>query len=90
MMTNNGLEVHVITNDTSSAGHPAGTKCYEFHGHDYGCAREDTMYSGVSHISMTLNEDGSGPYFTIPLEDLDPMPTPVYVFSGGALRRSVA
>lgn len=83
-------EVHIIKKDSSSAGHPVGTQCYVFNGHDYGCAREDTFYSGVSHISMTLDPDGRNPYFTIPVEDLEPMPVPTYVFAGGALRGSAA
>ena len=81
------MSEHTMKKASSSAGHPVGTVCYEFHGHDYGCSREDTEFSGVSHISMTLNADGSGPYFTIPVEDLEPMPMPTYVFAGGALHK---
>jgi hypothetical protein len=38
---------------STSMGHPVGTICYPFTGHDYGCAREDTRETGVAHVAMT-------------------------------------
>jgi hypothetical protein len=38
--------------------------------HDYGCSNDDTRYTGIEHISVTLKEDGSYPFFTIPIRDL--------------------
>ena len=58
----------------NSMGHPVGTVCYEFHGHDYGCAREDTQGMGEPYIAMTLNADATGPFFTAACSSLDPEP----------------
>jgi len=38
---------------------------------DYGLANDDTRATGVEHITVTLNEDGSNPGFTIPLHHLE-------------------
>jgi hypothetical protein len=49
-----------------------GTVCYDFNGHDYGLAREDSYYSGESHISITLDPEGKDyPFFTVPLDHLE-------------------
>lgn len=48
-----------------------GTTVYEQAGYDYGLAYDDTRVTGVKHISVTLNSDGSYPGFTIPLDDLE-------------------
>jgi hypothetical protein len=77
-----GLGAMKITAEGNSAGHPAGTVCYEFHGHDYGCAREDTAYTGVPHIALTLNPDNAGPFFTCPVETLAPRPMGHYATIG--------
>lgn len=47
-----------------------GDIVYEFRGHDYGLARDDTRYSGIEHISVTERADGGAPSFTIPLHTL--------------------
>ena len=38
--------------------------------YDYGLSSDDTNYTGIEHISVTRNEDGGYPFFTIPLRDL--------------------
>jgi hypothetical protein len=48
----------------------AGTIVYDAVGHDYGLASDDTRATGIEHISVTLNSDGSTPTFTIPVTDL--------------------
>lgn len=53
--------------------YPAGTVVVEFHGHDYGCCREDTHYLQVEHTVVTASLDGKGPFFTIPLTELEPL-----------------
>jgi hypothetical protein len=50
-----------------------GTIVYSCHGCDYGCANDDTRMTGVEHTSMTLNEDGSYPFFTHPRHMLKPL-----------------
>ena len=46
-------------------GHAAGTIVYDCKGHDYGCANDDTRFTGIEHISVTTNEDGDYPFFTV-------------------------
>lgn len=50
--------------------HKAGTTVYSSKFHDYGLARDDTRITGVQHVSVTLNADGSYPFFTVPERDL--------------------
>ena len=50
--------------------HKAGTVVYKSEKHDYGLARDDTNTYGFVHISVTLNEDGSYPFFTVPVDSL--------------------
>lgn len=49
----------------------AGMIVYRCSGPDYGCSGDDTRMTGIEHVAMTLNEDGSYPFFTIPKEDLE-------------------
>ncbi len=51
---------------------PAGTICFEARGHDYGCSSDDTRFSGIQHISVTLDPEGGYPFFTVPVRDLEP------------------
>lgn len=51
----------------------AGSRVYELAGFDYGLARDDTLATGVQHVSVTLEEDGDYPSFTVPKKDLDPV-----------------
>lgn len=48
-----------------------GTIVYDSMKPDYGLANDDTRFTGVMHISVTLNEDGDYPFFTVPLSDLE-------------------
>lgn len=48
----------------------AGTKVYPFKGYDYGYASQYSRQLGVKHISVTANEDGSGPFFTVTEDDI--------------------
>lgn len=59
--------------DNSLAAQPVavGTIVYECHGHDYGCANDDTMIRGFPHVSVTLDPQGGYPFFTIPEHDLE-------------------
>lgn len=51
--------------------HKKGTIVYRAVDYDYGLARDDTYDNGIEHISVTLKEDGSTPYFTVPKHDLE-------------------
>jgi hypothetical protein len=51
-------------------GPKIGDTVYRCSGHDYGCARDDTSVSGEQYVSMTLNADGSYPFFTVPVRCL--------------------
>lgn len=46
--------------------HPVGTIVYRSGGCDYGCSGDDSRMTGTQHVSMTTNEDGSYPFFTVP------------------------
>lgn len=51
--------------------HPAGTRVYDYHGIDYGLRREDEQMTGIAHNVVTLEKDGSGPFFTVPVTYLE-------------------
>ena len=61
----------VLVDSKLESAAKAGTVVYEFTGYDYGLARDDTRFSGIRHISVTLNENGERPCFTIPFYDLE-------------------
>lgn len=42
--------------------------------HDYGLASDDTRMTGIEHVSVTLNENGDYPGFTIPRSHLAEAP----------------
>jgi hypothetical protein len=50
----------------------AGSIVFKQSGYDYGLARDDTNFTGIEHISVTLKRSGGYPGFTIPLCDLEP------------------
>lgn len=50
---------------------PIGTLVYERNSWDYGLASDDTRFTGVEHISVTLKSNGDYPGFTIPKQDLE-------------------
>lgn len=51
--------------------HKAGEVVYEWRGHDYGLARDDSYITKRPHISVTKNEDQSHPFFTVQESDLE-------------------
>lgn len=57
----------------SSAGQEQqkGDIVYEFIGHDYGLARDDSIATGTIHTSVTIEADGSSPFFTVPVHNLE-------------------
>lgn len=48
-----------------------GTIVYTFMGHDYGCANLDSRNYGIEHISVTEKPDGSGPSFTVAINEVE-------------------
>ena len=49
----------------------AGITVYSSRGYDYGCADDDTRYLGELHVSVTAEEDGGYPFFTVPYKHLE-------------------
>jgi hypothetical protein len=49
----------------------AGTTVYDCHMYDYGCANDDTRFTGIEHTSVTLDPAGGYPFFTVPVTDLE-------------------
>lgn len=47
-----------------------GDPVFYCRGHDYGMASDDTALTGIQHVSVTLDENGDYPFFTIPREDI--------------------
>lgn len=64
MKTNSKLEPKAV----------AGTLVYDICGWDYGLAKDDTRMTGVEHVSVTLNDNGEPPFFTVPRSDIEPVP----------------
>lgn len=56
--------------DRAASTVEVGETLYRYSGWDYGCSNDDTRLLGVRHIAVTKAADGSGPFLTIPLEDL--------------------
>lgn len=54
-----------------------GQTVYQFMGCDYGLANDDSRWTGIEHTSVTFNEDGSHPSFTIPVDHLERIPQQV-------------
>lgn len=51
--------------------HDKGDIVYEAVVHDYGLARDDSMVTGILHVSVTLEENGGYPTFTVPAHYLE-------------------
>jgi len=51
-----------------------GDLVYECTKVDYGAAESDSYYTGQKHMSVTLEEDGGYPFFTIPIHNLEELP----------------
>lgn len=47
-----------------------GQTVYELIHYDYGLASDDTRFTGVEYVSVTLDESGDYPSFTIPKHEL--------------------
>ena len=77
-------KVYRLNSDDNAEHHPAGTVCYPFLDRDYGTARFDSKKRGVPYVSMTLKQDGSGPFFTVPKSCLVEVRSGDEVESGGA------
>ena len=48
-----------------------GDVVYELILHDYGLANDDSRITRIEYISVTKNNNGGYPSFTIPLHDLE-------------------
>lgn len=57
---------YVLTSNFDRDHIPAGTVVWDCIGHDYGLASQDTRFTGIQHVSVTFNENGDYPCFTIP------------------------
>lgn len=53
----------------------AGTIVYDTAKYDYGLARDDTYFTGVEHMSVSLNPDGDYPFFTVPVMHVQELKT---------------
>lgn len=62
---------HLKTDAQNAAGVKAGTIAYPISGYDYGCASDDSHFTGIEHISVSLDKAGGYPFFTIPVRDLE-------------------
>ena len=61
------LRAYVLTKDYhTSPSAKAGTVVYELCKADYGLSRDDTVATGVHHVSVTLDPTGDYPFFTYP------------------------
>lgn len=60
-----------LLNVPSHADASVGDVVYRALVHDYGLSRDDTEISGIEHVSVTFNEDGSYPLFTVPVHYLE-------------------
>lgn len=46
-------------------GHKAGTQVYRVSKYDYGLANDDSRFTGIPHMSVTLDPAGDYPFFTV-------------------------
>lgn len=61
----------ILRSDRANGDIEVGDEVYELHGYDLGLASDDTRATGIKHITVTKNENGDYPGFTIPLIDLE-------------------
>lgn len=52
-------------------GHKAGTVVYDSRKYDYGLASDDSRFTGIPHVAVTLDPSGGYPVFTVPQRDLE-------------------
>lgn len=85
---------YVLTQDyTTSDDAKKGTVVYRLAGSDYGLARDDTVATGVEHVSVTLKPDGDYPSFTYPanlLQKVVPAPQTITTIGGKQFAGRVA
>lgn len=60
-----------VTGSDIGQSQAKGDIVYECTKHDYGLANDDTRATGVLHTSVTLDENGDYPFFTIPVHNLE-------------------
>ena len=68
---------YVVLSDRTIRGESfvkKGDYVYDQKGYDYGLASDDTRMTGVEHVTVTLNENGDYPGFTIPRNHLAEAP----------------
>lgn len=51
----------------------AGATVFEFLQDDFGCANQDTRRTGRRHLAVTFDPAGGYPFFTMAMEDLEPI-----------------
>jgi len=56
-------------------GRPAGALVYDRNSWDYGLASDDSRLTGILHVTVTDNENGDPPGFTIPKGYLEEVST---------------
>lgn len=70
----------IKSNERANGACSVGDVVYALRKADYGLANDDWRNTGIEHVSVTFNEDGDYPSFTIPVEDLEayaePQPEP--------------
>lgn len=52
-------------------GHAAGTRVYRATKYDYGLANDDSRFTGIPHISVTLDPTGDYPTFTVAEDEIE-------------------
>lgn len=82
----------VTTETQAHHPHPIGTVVYRYDGWDYGCSSDDTRMLGREYRAFTVKEDGSGPFFTHPVNGLadQPSPSPLWAQRAGDGREPVS
>lgn len=51
--------------------YPKETLCYDYLGYDYGLVEDEFKFTREWHKAVTLNKDGSAPFFTVPVSSLE-------------------
>lgn len=67
------MQKYILAHDRVLRGEimaKAGDAVYDQRGHDYGLASDDTRITGIEHVTVTLNENGDYPGFTVPKHHL--------------------
>jgi len=59
------IRYRMLVDSTVEPSAKTGDFVYSCRYHDYGLANDDSRLTGKPHISVTLNEDGDCPSFTV-------------------------